>query len=156
MFGWLKSLFSVPQPAGPSQILRSFPPSDRIISTDSITIEGDAWCVTGSDEGRTFHLFEVQDLGVEQCQLTYRAQLKTKDLERKAYLEMWCRLPGRGEFFSKGFHNAVRGTNNWASYEIPFYLKQGQKPDLVKLDLTLEGAGTLWIREVQLLQTPLK
>ena len=35
---------------------------------------------------------------------------------------MWCRLPGRGEFFSKGLHNKVQGTTDWASYEIPFFL----------------------------------
>jgi len=93
---------------------------------------------------------------VEECMLTYRAQLKTKDVQGKAYLEMWCRLPGQGEFFSKGLHNAVKGTNDWASYEIPFYLKRGQKPDLVKLNLVIEGSGTIWIKDVQLLQTPLK
>jgi len=119
-------------------------------------LEGDAWRVTSSTEHQTIHLFEVQDPGVEQCMLTYRAQLKTEGVERKAYLEMRCRLPGRGEFFSKGLHNAVTGTNEWTSYEIPFYLKQGQKPDLVKLDLTLEGTGTIWIKDIQLLQIPLK
>ena len=156
MFEWLKSLFKAPQPAGPQQELRSFSTSDPTISKDSVALEGNTWRVTGSTETRTIHLLEVQDPGVEQCMLTYRAQLKTQDVERKAYLEMWCRLPGRGEFFSKGFHNAVKGTNDWASYEIPFYLKRGQKPDLVKLDLTVEGTGTIWIKDVQLLQTPLK
>ncbi len=156
MFGWLKSLFRVPQPAGPAQELRSFSASDPTISKDSIAPEGDAWRVTGSTERQTIRLFEVQHPGVEQCMLTYRAQLKTEGVERKAYLEMWCRLPGRGEFFSKGLNNAVKGTNEWASYEIPFYLKRGQKPELVKLDLTVEGSGTIWIKDVQLLQTPLK
>ncbi len=133
-----------------------FSTSDVTISKDSITLDGDAWRVTGNTESQTIHLFEVEEPGVEQCMLTYRAQLKSEDVEAKAYLEMWCRLPGGGEFFSKGFHNAVKGTNDWASYEIPFYLKRGQKPDLVKLCLTIEGTGTVWIREVRLLQTQLK
>lgn len=38
---------------------------------------------------------------------------------------MWCRLPGRGEFFSKGHQQAVSGTVNWARYEIPFYPRHG-------------------------------
>ena len=59
------------------------------------------------------------------------------------------------EFFSKGFHHALTGTNEWASYEIPFYLKRGQQPDLVRLNLALQGSGTVWIRNVQLLKTPL-
>jgi len=39
---------------------------------------------------------------------------------------MWCSFATRGEFFSKGFHDAVTGTNDWASYEIPFFLKRVQ------------------------------
>jgi len=156
MFGWFKSLFSGPQQAGPPVELRAFAVSDPTISQDSITVEEDAWRVTGGDGSQTINLFEVEDPGVEKCQVTYRAKLKTENVEGKAYLEMWCRLPGKGEFFSKGLHNAVEGTNDWASYEIPFYLKQGQQPDLLKLDLTVEGSGSVWIKDVQVFQTPLK
>ena len=156
MFGWLKSWFRAPQPAGPPQTLRSFDPSDPTIAGDSITLDGDAWRIAGGAEPRTFRLFEVREPGVERCMLTYRARLRTEGVERRAYLEMWCRLPGRGEFFSKGFQQAAQGTNAWAEYEIPFSLKRDQKPDLIQLDLTLEGAGTVWIKDVQLLQTPLK
>ena len=71
------------------------------------------------------------------------------------FLELWCRVPGRGEFFSKGLHDKLRGTTDWSSHEIPFLLKEGQRPDLVKLNLAFEGAGTAWIRDVELLRTPL-
>ncbi len=153
MFEWLKSLFSPPRPAGPPVDLRSFTISDPLIAVDSIVIEENAWRVEFSTQ-QTIRLFEIADPGVESCMLTYRAQLKTSDVKGKAYLEMWCRLPGRGEFFSKGLHNTVKGTNEWASYEIPFYLKRGQTPDLLKLNLAVEGSGTIWIKDVQLLQTP--
>jgi hypothetical protein len=155
MFNWLKSLFAPPRPAGPSVELRSFTTSDSLITVDSIVIEENAWRVEFSRQ-QTIRLFEVADPGVESCMLTYRAQLKTRDVKGKAYLEMWCRLPGRGEFFSKGLHNAVKGTNEWASYEIPFYLKRNQAPDLLKLNVTIEGSGTIWIKDVQLLQTPME
>jgi len=125
------------------------------ITQESIVPEQDAWRVSFAEQ-QTIRLFEVADPGVEQCVLTYRAQLKTENVQGRAYLEMWCRVPGRGEFFSKGLHNAVNGTNDWASYEIPFYLKRGQRPDLVKLNLVVEGSGTMWIKGVQLLQTLLK
>jgi hypothetical protein len=156
MFEWLRSLFQSPQPAGPPQVIRSYNPSAPTISKDLIVPEGDSWRIIGSGENPTIRLFEVIEPGVEQCVLTYRAQLKSEGVEGKAYLEMWCRLLGGGEFFSKGLHNPVQGTNDWASYEIPFFLRRGQKPDLVKLGLVLEGAGTVWIKDIQLLQTPLK
>jgi hypothetical protein len=81
--------------------------------------------------------------------------MKTDGLAGRAFLEMWCRLPGHGEFFSKGLNQAVRGTTDWASYEIPFYLKKGQKPDLIKLNLIVEGRGKIWLRDVQLFKTPM-
>ena len=82
--------------------------------------------------------------------------MKTEGLEGRAFLEMWCRLPGRGEFFSKGLQQTVSGTTDWARYEIPFYLKKNQRPDLIKLNLAVEGAGKIWLRNIELTQTPLK
>jgi hypothetical protein len=69
---------------------------------------------------------------------------------------MWCRLPGRGEFFSKGFNHALKGSTDWASCETPFFLRKEQRPDLVKLNLVAEGPATVWIRDVELLKTALK
>ena len=155
MFNWLKSLFKVPEPAGPPQELKAYTANDSTISGDCISIEGDVWRVE-CKEKRTIQLFEFADPNIEQCIITYRAGLKSENLKGRAYLEMWCRIPERGEFFSKGLNNTINGTNDWASYEIPFYLKQNQKPDLIKLNLAIEGTGTVWIRDVQLLWTPLK
>ena len=55
---------------------------------------------------------------------------------------MWVRAPGQGESFSKGFHNAVSGSNGWADYQIPFLVRRGEQPDFVKLNLVIEGGGT--------------
>lgn len=155
MFDWLKSLFKQPEPAGPPRTVRVFRASDKPITQGGVTLDQDAWRIE-SLEKQTVRLFEVSDPGGEQCMLTYRARMRTADLQGGAYLEMWCRLPGRGEFFSKGFHHKVTGTTDWASYEIPFSLKKGQRPDMVKLNVVVEGSGTVWIKDVELLQTPLK
>lgn len=154
MLQWLKSLFKVPEPSGPPQPIKTFQLTDPTITQGIITVDHDAWVIEipGAD---TIRLFEVPDPAVQQCMLTYRARMKTQDVAGRAYLEMWCRLPGRGEFFSKGFQHAVKGTTDWASYEIPFYLKKGQQPDLIKLNLVVEGRGKIWLRDVALLQTPL-
>lgn len=155
MFQWLKSLFAGPQPAGPPQTIRSFSPSDPTIRQDSVTVEEDGWRIHIKAQD-TFRLFEVENPGVEQCLVTYRAKMKSEGVQGKVYLEMWCRFPGRGEFFSKGLDNVVTGTTGWAAVETPFYLKKGQMPDLIKLNVAAEGTGIVWIKDVQLLQTPLK
>ncbi len=155
MASWLKSILRNPQPSGPPETVRQFLTSDPTLSHDGITIEQDSWVVDSREE-MTVRLFEVQAPLVEQCLLTYRAMVKSEDLAGRAYLEMWCRLPGRGEFFSKGLTQAVKGTTDWGSYETPFYLEKGQRPDLIKLNLVVEGRGKVRIRDVELLKTPLR
>jgi hypothetical protein len=125
------------------------------ITQDGVTTTQDGWCIESHGK-RTVRLFEVPVRGIEQCILTYRAQMETADVQGGVYLEMWCRLPGRGEFFSRGFHHKVKGTTGWASYETPFYLKKGECPDLIKLNLVFEGSGVVSMKDVKLLKTPLK
>ena len=154
MLNWLKSIFNAPKPSGPPEMMRQFQTTDPTLSRNGIKLAQDGW-VVDSKEAQTVRLFEVQDPQVEQCLIAYKAMLKTEGLAGRAFLEMWCRLPERGEFFSKGLDQAVHGTTDWASYQIPFYLKKGQRPDLIKLNLTIEGTGRVWIKDIQLLKTPL-
>ena len=154
MFDWLKSIFSAPRPSGPPETIRVFRTTDATVSRGGIAVAEDGWAVDSS-EAQTIRLFEVEAPQAEQCLLTYRAKLRTEALAGRAFLEMWCRFPGRGEFFSKGLHHAVKGTTDWASYETPFLLKKGQRPDLIKLNLVIEGRGKVWVKDVQLLRTPL-
>jgi hypothetical protein len=103
----------------------------------------------------TVRLFETGDLNVENARLIYRAHLRTADVEGKVYLEMWCSFPGKGEFFSRALQAPLSGTVEWTSQETPFFLKAGENPDNVKLNLVLDGKGTAWIDDVQLMKGPL-
>lgn len=154
MLKWLKSLFAMPKPAGPSRTIRAFSPDEQTISRDGLRVEGGGLRI-GFDQNRTVRLFDVKDPGVEQCMLTFRAEMKVEKVEGRVFLEMWCSFPGRGEFFSKGLHQAASGTADWTRYEIPFYLRKGQAPDLVKLNLSVEGRGVVWLKNIELLETPL-
>jgi len=153
MFRKLASLFRGPAPAGPAETLRRFTGADRPIDT-AARWDGDALRIEAGGPA-TIRLYEIADPGAEQCMLAYRARMKGESVAKSAYLEMWCRFPGRGEFFSKGLYQKISGTTGWASYETPFYLKRGQRPDLIKLNLVLEGAGTVWLSDIELLKTPL-
>ncbi len=153
---WLRNLFAGGRrPAGPPRTIRKFGPREPTLSRDGIKVAQDAWLIESAGPV-VMHLFEVKDPQIEQCLVSYRAKLKSEGLSGRAFLEMWCRFPGRGEFFSKGIHNAVSGTHDWASCETPFYLKKGEKPDLIKLNLAIEGRGNVWIKDLELLATPLR
>ncbi len=132
------------------KLLKSFTTVTPTISKDVAT-QDKTWQVD-CRKPQTFRLFEVKDLDVEKCMVIYRAQLKTDGVEGQAYLEMWCRFPGKGEYFSRGLGNPVTGSNEWASYETPFFLKKGERPDLIKLNLVVKGTGKVWIKDVELLK----
>ena len=100
-------------------------------------------------------LFEMDDIDVESATLIYRAKIKTENVVGKAYLEMWCHFPGKGEFFSRGLTTPLTGTTDWTTEETPFFLKKGEKPDYVKLNVVIDGTGTAWIDDISLLSAPL-
>jgi len=103
----------------------------------------------------TVPLFEVNDLSIENAALIYQASLQSQNLDGKAYLEMWLRFPGKGEFFSRGLDRPITGTMSWMTSTIPFFLQAEQKPDLIRLNLVVAGKGRVWIDDVRLLRQPL-
>lgn len=107
-------------------------------------------------EPTVVRLFEVGDIDVENALLIYQAKVRTENVEGKAYLEMWCHFPGKGEFFSRGLQTPLTGTTEWTTEETPFFLQKGENPDNVKLNLIIEGKGTAWIDDIRLLKGPLK
>jgi hypothetical protein len=100
-------------------------------------------------------LFEVGNIDAENARLIYQAKLRTEGIEGKVYLEMWCHFPGKGESFSRGLQTPLTGTTVWTSEETPFFLKKGENPDNIKLNLVIDGKGTAWIDDIRLMKGPL-
>lgn len=125
---------------------------DTYISADG---NGSLKIQTDSPDKTVFRLFETGPIGKEDQMLIYSAKLRTEKLNGKAYLEMWCDIPGKGEFFSRGLENPVTGTTGWTNVQTPFRLETGQMPANVKLNLVVEGIGTVWIDDIKLLAGPL-
>jgi hypothetical protein len=69
---------------------------------------------------------------------------------------MWLRFPGKGEFFSRGLDRPLTGSMSWMTTTIPFFLKAGEKPDLIRVNLVVEGTGRVWIDDIRLLRAPLR
>jgi len=143
-------------------LIAQFPPPThpaiaKPISKDAVleTVDGAPALRLRTKETRTFRLYELVNPPAEDCILNYRAMMKTENVEGQAYLEMWCRLPGEGESFSKGYHHAMKGSNDWAKVETPFFIQKGQRTDLIKLNLVIEGKGTVRLRNIEVVANPL-
>ena len=141
---------------GPVESVRSFGAADTPITQSGVATDEGGWRVERPVPG-SVPLFEVPGQRLENTVLTYRARMRASDVAGRAYLEMWVRVPGKGEFFSRGLAQPLQGTSGWATYEIPFFLNEpGITADLVKLNVAFEGGGgTVWIRDVELLKAGL-
>ena len=127
------------------------------VSTDSIIFtEGTASIKIIAGQPMVVKLYETGNLKVDNCHIIYQAKLKTAGLQGFAYLEMWCHFPGKGDFFSRALQSKLTGDNDWSLHEASFLLQTGERPDNVKLNLAVNGTGTVWIDEVKLLKAPLK
>jgi hypothetical protein len=107
-------------------------------------------------EPTVVRLFELGDIDIENARLIYQAKVRTEGVEGQVFLEMWCHFPGKGEFFSRGLQTPLTGTTNWTTEETPFFLKKGEIPDNVKLNLVINGKGTAWIDDIRVLKGPLQ
>lgn len=132
-------------------ITRSHVEFDHGVSSD-----GHGSLRINAKEPTTVRLFETGDVDIENARLTYQAKVRTQDVDGKVYLEMWCRFPGKGEFFSRGLQTPLSGTTEWTTEETPFFLRKGENPDNIKLNLVVEGRGTAWIDDIRLVQGPLR
>lgn len=121
-----------------------------------VTSDGNGALRVTANQPTTIRLYETGNIDVEDARLTYQAKVRTEDVEGEVYLEMWCQFAGQGEYFSRGLQSSLSGTTEWSTQETPFFLKKGQNPDNVKLNLVIQGKGTAWIDDIRLLKGPLQ
>lgn len=121
----------------------------------AVTADGNGSLRITADQPTTVRLYETGDLDVEGARVVYQAKLRTEGVVGKVYLEMWCNFAGKGEYFARALQTPLSGSTEWTSQETLFFLKKGDNPDNVKLNIVIDGTGTVWIDDVRLLKGPL-
>ena len=127
MSSWL-ARDTPPTGPGPWVTFRRAPAIHHGRSTLSgdLVVDGDAWLID-SDESRGGAAVRSAGPETEQSLLP-TARHEVGAPHRPRYLEMWCRLPGRGEFFSRGVNQPLTGTTEWASFQVPFGSRRASGP----------------------------
>lgn len=139
----------------PIESMESIVNKTEVVFDKQISSDGNGSLRVAVIEPTAIQLYETGDIDVENARLTYRARVRTEGVKGKVYLEMWCQFAGKGEYFSRGLHAPLSGTTEWSTKETPFFLKKGENPDNVKLNLVIDGKGTVWIDDIHLLKGPL-
>jgi len=122
----------------------------------AVSADGNGSIKISAPESTTVRLYETGDVDIEKARLVYRAEIRTENVIGQVFLEMWCAFEGKGEFFSRGLQSIVTGNSDWADNETMFFLQAGQNPDNIKLNLVINGSGTVWIDDIELVKYPLK
>lgn len=122
---------------------------------DDISYDGDGSLVISADHPEVINLYETGDIDIENAQLVYQAKVRTEGVTGNVFLEMWCNFPDKGEFFSRGLESTATGTTDWTTLETIFFLKKGENPDNVKLNIAVDGKGIVWIDDLRLIKRPL-
>ncbi len=104
----------------------------------------------------TVRLFEVNDLDVENARLIYQARLRTKGLTGRTYLELRCHFPDGEELLSSDAQTALTGTTGWVTSQTACLVNKGRRPDIIKLNLVINGRGTVWVDDARLMKGPLR
>ena len=126
----------------------------NVAADSAVSSDGTASLRVSAPGPTTVNLFELGDVDVENAKIVYRAMLRSEKLSGKSYLEMWVHFKDGGEYFSRGLDRTITGTTNWMTMEIMFILEKGQNPDNVRLNLVIEGKGTVWIDDIVILKGP--
>ena len=121
---------------------------------DNISYDGNGSLVINADHPEVIPLYETGDIDIENAQLVYQAKVKTEGVSGNVFLEMWCNFPDKGEYFSRGLNSTVKGTSDWTTLETIFFLKKGENPDNVKLNIAVDGKGIVWVDDLKLIKRP--
>jgi hypothetical protein len=122
----------------------------------SVSADGKGSLRIEATDPKVVPLFEINDIKIDNAKIFYLAKVRTKDIIGQVYLEMLCHFPNKGEFYSRGQATLLTGTTDWTSQEIPFVLQKGEMPDIIKLNLAINGHGTVWIDDIALSRGPLQ
>jgi hypothetical protein len=116
----------------------------------NISDDGNGSIKITADKPLVIQLYSVDDVKVDDTQVVYEANIKSEGLSGQAYLEMWCVFNDKGEYFSRGFDSVISGNEDWKTIRTVFNLEKGERPDQIKLNVVVNGVGTIWIDDIHL------
>jgi hypothetical protein len=155
-------------PLAAARVRRFAPPKDVPLTQDGVTATTDGWKIENTDfPKRTVRLFEVRDLDIKDCRLVFRVQMKTETKEKLENRRIFTRLetafrpkvtikkaPTGDTVTEKSWSALARsGNTGWAQEEAATNCRS--QPDVIALNLLVEGIGVMWIKDVELVATPL-
>jgi len=167
----VQEFLTIPEPAAPFELIKRFEPvRDRIVSKDNIFVEGDAWRIenTSFSATRRVVLFEIPDPKITERVVACRVKIRTASLnDKEASLSLYQVTKAtdlawladldwiKGGTLAGGRSVSLAGSNwEWYIYEVRQHFKETTSPGRIKIELDFQNSGTIWIKNIELLQAP--
>ncbi|MEH2357991.1 hypothetical protein [Nostoc sp.] len=164
----LQKRFGVPEPAELFVLIRRFTPADSIVTKGGIAIVGESWQIEAYDDNtqrfltnstdplRNVILFEVAEPDVQECVLACQFNAKALDTEKPIKVSLGFRRTGQWGTMRQFWPTEVLLTEDFQPYEARAYLKKEADAAKIQISVQFESSGILQIRDIELLQAPVK
>jgi hypothetical protein len=115
--------------------------------------------VTSDAKGKAVTVFIIEDPAITSNRYAVTGQVRYESVRGRGYLEMWNNFPDGGAFFSRtlgstGPMAAITGTSRWRAFLLPFTSNPGYLPNELVVNVVLAGKGTVYLRNLKLVQYP--
>jgi hypothetical protein len=128
----------------PAESLEGLVEPEAVVFDEDVTSDGNGSLRVTVADTTTVRLYEIPGLDVDDALLTFNADLRAEEMAGHAYLEIIVRSH-KGEYFMRSYASPVTGTTDWTQRRTGYVLRKDERPDRVRLNLVLHGAGTVWI-----------
>ncbi|WP_392533082.1 hypothetical protein [Nostoc sp. C117] len=160
--------FAVPEPAEPFMLTRRFTPTDSTVTRGGIATVGESWQIEAYDDNdqrlittvdplRNVILFEVSEPNSQECVIACQFYAKALNTEKAIKVSLGLRRPGQwGAMTTTSWSTGVSATEDFQLYEVRAHFKKEADDTKVQISVQFESSGILQIRDIELLQAPVK
>lgn len=165
----LQKRFGVPEPAEPFVLIRRFTPADSTVTKGCIAIVGESWQIEAYDDNtqrfltnstdplRNVILFEVAEPDVQECVFACQFNAKALNTEESIAVSLGVGRPREsGGMRTTSWGRGVSQTENFQPYKVRAYFKKEANAANIQISVQFESSGILQIRDIELLQAPVK
>ncbi|MDZ7968228.1 MAG: hypothetical protein RM368_25300 [Nostoc sp. DedSLP03] len=159
----------IPEPAEPFVLIRRFTPADSTVTKGGIAIVGESWQIEAYDDNnqsffrnstdplRKVILFEVAEPNVQECVLACHFNAKALNTEESIAVSLGvARPPESAGMRATSWGRGVSATENFQPYKVRAYFKKEANAAKVQIGVQFESSGILQIKDIELLQAPVK
>lgn len=163
----LQKRFGIPEPAEPFVLIRRFTTADSTITRGGIRTVGKTWeieayddntqpFITSADPLRNVILFEVPEPNLAECVLACQFQAKALNTEKPIKVSVGWRRTGQWGTMTRLWPTEVSLTEDFQPYEARAFFKKEADVATIQISAQFESSGILQIKDIELLQAPVK